>query len=92
MRAGFPTTTACDGTECVTTAPAPTMASRPIVTPGRIVALAPIEAPLAGPRSPGKLRDAACCAESGSLVNVAFGPTKTSSSSVNAVPELDACT
>ena len=33
-------------TERVTTAPAPTMAPPPIVTPGRMVALAPIDAPL----------------------------------------------
>ena len=31
-------------TSCVTTAPAPTMAPRPIVTPGRIVALVPMSA------------------------------------------------
>ena len=45
MRAGLPTTTAWAGTLRVTTAPAPTMAPRPMVSPGRIVALAPIDAP-----------------------------------------------
>ncbi len=45
IRAGFPTTTAFAGTDRVTTAPAPTIAPRPMVRPGRIVAFAPIEAP-----------------------------------------------
>ncbi len=45
MRAGLPITTACAGTERVTTAPAPTIAPAPMVRPGRMVALAPIEAP-----------------------------------------------
>ena len=47
MRAGFPTTIALGGTSRVTTAPAPTIAAVPIVTPGRIVAFAPIDAPSA---------------------------------------------
>ena len=47
MRAGLPTTTALGGTSRVTTLPAPTIAWPPIFTPGRMVALAPIEAPLA---------------------------------------------
>ncbi len=41
MRAGLPTTTALSGTDFVTTAPAPTMAPRPIVMPGRMVAPPP---------------------------------------------------
>src|SRR5690348_10985051 len=80
MRAGLPTTTACGGTERVTTAPAPTIAPVPISMPGRIVAFAPIEAPswtiVRGySSSHWRLRGI------GSLVKVAFGPTKTSSSS-----------
>ena len=43
-RAGTPATMANGGTSCVTTAPAPTMAPRPMVTPGRIVALVPMSA------------------------------------------------
>ena len=42
--AGLPTTIAFGGTERVTTAPAPIMAFRPIVKPGRMVAFAPMEA------------------------------------------------
>ena len=45
MRAGLPTTMALAGTSWVTTLPAPTMAPRPIVTPGKMVALAPMDAP-----------------------------------------------
>jgi hypothetical protein len=40
--AGFPTTTANGGTSLVTTAPAPTTALNPTVTPHMMVALAPI--------------------------------------------------
>ena len=40
--AGFPTTTALFGTSLVTTAPAPTTAFSPIVTPGSIVTFTPI--------------------------------------------------
>src|SRR2546428_2217769 len=43
--AGTPATMACGGTSFVTTAPAATMALRPIVIPQRIVAFAPILAP-----------------------------------------------
>jgi len=46
MRPGFPTTTALGGTSLVTTVPAPIMAPAPMVIPHRIVALAPIDAPL----------------------------------------------
>ncbi len=45
MRAGLPATTAYGGTDSTTTAPAPTIAPRPIVMPGSSVALAPIDAP-----------------------------------------------
>ncbi len=44
-RAGTPATSAYGGTSFVTTAPAPTKAYAPSVTPQTIVALAPIEAP-----------------------------------------------
>src|SRR6266545_5556676 len=44
-RLGHPTTRRCGSTSFVTTPPAATTAHPPIVTPGRIVALAPIEAP-----------------------------------------------
>jgi hypothetical protein len=44
-RAGTPTTVAFPGISCVTTAPAPTIASAPIVTPHRITAPLPMEAP-----------------------------------------------
>src|SRR5215470_9238004 len=79
MRAGLPATIAAAGTDRVTTAPAPTIASRPIVTPARIVALAPIDA----------LRQTSVFANDGGgrllrgnglFVKVTFGPTKTSSS------------
>src|SRR6476619_4937296 len=45
MRAGLPATTARGGTSLMTTLPAPTIASSPIVTRDRIVALEPIDAP-----------------------------------------------
>src|SRR6266853_96398 len=45
-RAGLPATMVRGGTSRVTTAPAPTMASSPIVTFARIVAPVPIEAPV----------------------------------------------
>src|SRR5262245_34472631 len=44
-RAGTPTTRACAGMSCVTTAPAPTNAYSPIVTPHTIVEFAPKDAP-----------------------------------------------
>mgnify|MGYP003693607367 CR=1 FL=1 len=77
MRAGLPATTAYGGTDSTTTAPAPTIAPRPIVMPGSSVALAPIDAPsltivvrnFAGRRL---LRG------KWSFANVAFGPMKTS--------------
>ena len=37
--AGFPATTVFDGISLVTTDPAPTMTSSPILTPGKIIAL-----------------------------------------------------
>src|SRR5690606_26455582 len=43
-RAGTPATIANGGTSFVTTAPAPTSAPSPILTPARIVALEPMEA------------------------------------------------
>ena len=69
------------GTSWATTAPAATMALRPTVIPGSNVALAPMEAPRrttvrANAGGGWRLRG------NGSLVKVAFGPTKTSSSSV----------
>src|ERR1700722_4409553 len=69
------------GTSRVTTAPAPIIASEPIVRPGRIVAFAPIEAPRL---TKVRVYDAGFCLlrGNGSLVNVALGPTKTSSSRV----------
>ncbi len=42
--AGTPATSVAGGTSCVTTAPAATTASAPMVTPGRIVVAAPIHA------------------------------------------------
>lgn len=44
-RAGLPATTHPSGTSRVTTLPAPTMLWMPIVTPGRMIAPAPIQAP-----------------------------------------------
>lgn len=41
MRAGLPITIAPDGTLCVTTAPAPTMACSPMIRPGKITAPPP---------------------------------------------------
>src|SRR5688500_9761621 len=70
MRAGLPTTIAYGGTSRVTTAPAPTIAPRPMVTPGRIVAFAPIDAPFCtsvGVKCSGRLRPRG----NGSLANVA---------------------
>ena len=79
MRAGLPATTACGGTDSTITAPAPTIAPRPIVTPGRIVALAPIDAPsftTVFVNSFGRFR----LRGNGSFENVALGPMNTSSS------------
>lgn len=45
-RAGFPATIVSAGTSLVTTAPAPTSARAPMVTPAMIVALLPMAAPL----------------------------------------------
>ena len=42
-RAGLPATVAPAGTSCTTTLPAPTIASAPIVTPGRMMAPPPIQ-------------------------------------------------
>jgi hypothetical protein len=44
MRPGFPATVAPAGTSRVTTLPAPTTASSPIVTLGRMIAPPPIQA------------------------------------------------
>src|SRR5881409_1324493 len=80
-RAGLPATMASGGTSRVTTAPAPTIARSPITMPGRMVVLAPMEAP----------RFTNVCTNVGgycllrgnaSLVKVALGPMKTSSSMV----------
>jgi hypothetical protein len=91
MRAGLPITMAFGGTSAVTTDPAATMALRPTRTPGRIVALAPMLAP----------RSITVCFSglewspllgNRSFVNVALGPTKTSSRSRtpfhNCTPDL----
>src|SRR5579885_2606079 len=43
IRAGLPATVAPGGTSRVTTPPAPTIASSPIVTPGRMIAPPPIQ-------------------------------------------------
>ena len=89
MRAGLPATTAYGGTDSTTTAPAPTIAPRPMVIPGSSVALAPIDAPsftivvrnfvgrrlLRGKRS---------------FANVAFGTDEDVVLDAHAVPELDA--
>ncbi len=45
IRAGFPAAIVPGGMSWVTTLPAPTIAFSPIVTPHRMVALLPIEAP-----------------------------------------------
>src|SRR4029453_10833857 len=82
-RAGLPTTRAWSGTSAVTTAPAPTMAQRPMVSPDRTVALAPTVAPRrtrvacqpAGPLGVGGRGPA-------SLVKTAPGPRNTLSSTV----------
>src|SRR4029453_297682 len=82
-RAGLPTTRAWSGTSAVTTAPAPTMAQRPMVSPDRTVALAPTVAPRrtrvacqpAGPLGVGGRGPA-------SLVKTAPGPRNTPSSTV----------
>src|SRR5580704_15644050 len=42
MRAGTPAAVACGGSDRLTTAPAPMMQLRPMVTPSRILAPAPI--------------------------------------------------
>ena len=78
MRAGLPITIARAGTERVTTAPAPTMASSPIETPGRIVAAAPMDAPF----ETTVLADACLgilLLGNRSFVKVALGPMNTSS-------------
>src|SRR5207247_9362668 len=74
--AGTPATRACAGTSLVTTAPAPTIAFRPIRMPQRIVPLAPMDAPSA--------TSVATTSQSGltalgylSFVKQACGPTKT---------------
>src|SRR5688572_4455536 len=79
--AGFPATIAPAGTLLVTTAPAPTIARSPISMPDSSVALAPTDAPA---RTVVRLNVAGYCLLRGnrSLVNVALGPMKTSSSSV----------
>src|SRR4051794_3652196 len=82
MVAGLPTTFALAGTSAVTTLPAPIIAPRPMVTPGRIVALAPIDAPsliVVTTNDSGRWR----LRGNMSLANVAFGPMNTSSPTRN---------
>jgi hypothetical protein len=80
-RAGLPHHTVRGGTSRVTTLPAPTIASSPMVLPAMMVALAPIEAPRltsVGTNPPVGRRPER---GNGSLVKATPGPTKTSSSS-----------
>src|SRR5678816_2842700 len=88
-RAGLPATTAPAGTSFVTTLPAPTVAASPMVTPQRIVAPEPIEAPrltVVGThfQSASVCRAPVTLVARGkrSLMNVTLWPTKTSSSKV----------
>src|SRR5262249_4147961 len=79
--AGTPVTSAYGGTSRVTTAPAPTNAYSPKVTPQTTVALAPIVAPRLT-----SVRLYACFRETAlrglmTFVNTIDGPQKTSSSS-----------
>src|SRR5690606_28746163 len=77
--AGFPTHSVFGGISLKTTLPAPIIAFSPIVIPGSMVALAPIEAPLLTR----VLRNiSGYCFDLGrrSLVKVTFGPINTSSS------------
>src|SRR5439155_19278777 len=89
-RAGFPTTSSCGGRSRVTTAPAPTMAKRPISTPGSTIAPAPIDAPRRTVVCPSSQSSAVCSVPSGfvargrrSFVKTTCGPTNTPSSSVS---------
>ena len=89
MRAGLPATTAYGGTDATTTAPAPTIAPRPIVIPGRMVALAPIDAPSFTTVAQERLRPPPAAREAvvrerrvGADEDVVLDP--------HAVPELDA--
>src|SRR5438105_1652142 len=80
-RAGFPATSACAGTSRVTTAPAPTNAYSPMVTPQTMVALAPMVAPRRTIVSPNSSRFFLNPTRGRStLVKTALGPTNTSSS------------
>jgi len=78
--AGIPPTIVLSGTSLETTAPAATMAFSPMVTPGKIVALAPIHAFflmwIGFPMSP-----FLCSGSKGrlSVIKLTFGPIKTSS-------------
>ncbi len=89
ISAGLPVTIASAGTSRVTTAPAPIIDRSPMVSPGRMVAFAPIEAPFRI-RVRGSFRG--CCVLRGnrSFVKVALGPMKTSSSTLIPSPELNA--
>src|ERR1041384_6876282 len=78
-RAGFPFTRACGGTSLVTTLPAATKARSPTVTPQTTVAFAPIDAPTRTRVATSSVGNALRGRRS--FVKVAFGPTKTSSSS-----------
>src|SRR5437879_3450002 len=87
MRAGFPATITPSGTSLVTTAPAPTIALAPIVTPGRITAPLPIAARRLT-RIGSSFQSLGCFAEPSALTavgqrsfrKVTLWPTKTSSS------------
>src|SRR5690349_19947583 len=80
--AGTPTTIACGATSCLTTAPAPTNAYSPIVTPQITVALAPMVAPFLTWVATYSARRDTCARACTTLVNVHDGPRKTSSSIV----------
>jgi hypothetical protein len=80
-RAGTPTTTACAGTSRVTTAPAPMSAHAPMFSGATSVACAPMVAP-----SPTRVSSQPSERSRGNaargrrtFVNIAAGPTKTSS-------------
>ena len=76
--AGTPATSACAGTSFETTAPAPTIAFRPIVIPHRIVAFAPIDAPSS--TFVGMIFQSVESARGyGSFVKQTWGPTNTRS-------------
>src|SRR6185312_8932303 len=87
-RAGTPVTSAYAGTECVTTAPAPTNAYSPTSCPQTIVALAPIDAPrLTMVSRYSCLRDTWLRGFS-TLVNTIEGPRNTSSWTLTFLPNV----